>query len=218
METDVMARAPSIPSMGPSVVAPASTTSSLYSYPTQQQQHQPSLQHFPYMDTDPSLQQEQESPQSQFPPTAFPFEMENASGTSLVDYASRAGGSSSMLSGITAASDSAPTTPGSQQYHNHQLHLIHPYDSSITTPSTSTTALSLMEPTTTSLPPTSVGDNNNSSHLLNNNLQQAMIDEYGRPMNMFIPPYYDPSSHQQQQDSKWYSNPLPPSHHQQQPW
>ena len=215
METDAVAHAPSIPSMATSTLVspppppPITPVSSIYNYPTQE---------FSYMDQDRSQQdrQHEQSPQSQFPTTSHPFEMENASGTSLVDYANRAGGSSSMLSGITATSDSAPTTPGSQQYHN-QLHLVHPYDNSTTTPNTSSTALSFMEAPS------------NASHILNDNSSNQMVDEFGRPVNMFISPYHDQQQQQRQQsqlqDAKWYSNPLPPPPHhhqqqqqQQQPW
>ncbi|KAG2226765.1 hypothetical protein INT45_005730 [Circinella minor] len=209
METDAVTRAPSIPSMAPSTLVspapppPITPVSSIYNYSTQD---------FFNMDQDRSQQQDQQqqqqqSPQPQFPTTNLPFEMENISGTSLVDYASRAGGSSSMLSGITATSDSAPTTPGSQQYHS-QLHMMHSYDNSTATPNTSSTALSFMEPTS------------NASHILNDNSSNQMVDEFGRPVNMFISPYHD-QRQQQLQDTKWYSNLLPHHSHnqqQQQPW
>lgn len=66
---------------------------------------------------------EETSPQQAFfPQGAYTFDMDMQSANhSLLDYASRAGGSSSGLSGITTASDSAPNTP--QQYYHQASHL-----------------------------------------------------------------------------------------------
>ena len=177
-----MVHAPSIPSM-----VPPPQSSSMYNYPNQRHSAagMPAVH---YMDSESSR------PLSQFSASGLPFEMENASGHSLIDYSSRAGGSSSMLSGITAASDSAPTTPGPQLYHN-QMHMMHSYDNnSATTPNTNASAVSLLDP---------------PSGIINDN---HLLDEYGRPVNMLMPQYYDQDH---QQCDKWFA---PPVHPQQQHW
>lgn len=128
-----VASAPEIPSMVPQ---------DMYPYPSQDQQ-----QYVRRERPSSTASHQFRPPSASFHDPIYSFEMEKiGSNHSLVDYASKAGGSSSVLSGI---SDSAPATPGSQQHYHSQL-LIHPYDNnnSSSNAAINATGTGYVEPTT----------------------------------------------------------------------